>query len=177
VVLDVFECKHKFDKLLPVVLERYRRVCEQFRATAAYLCIEESDSGKQACDLIEANFPMLPLLKAKAVKSKIIRAESVTPFTSASSVSLLRAPWNERFVSDLANFPASDRDHSVDAFCHAMRGFTGTGGDFQTPMLVPAKRLSPLQLVQAALEEDQSYSSGLSEGFREFEGSFRREDW
>ena len=177
IVFDCFEGKFTFDKLLPVVLERYRRVCEQFRTTPVYLCVEEADSGKALIDIIEAQFPQLPLLKAKAVKSKIVRAESVTPFTAARSVSLLKAAWNTQFVTDLANFPASDRDHSVDSFCHAMRGFTGTGGDFQTPMLVPAKRLSPLQLVQAALEGDQSYPTRLSEGFRQFETSDEREDW
>ena len=177
VLLVCFEGKFTFDKLLPIALEHYRRVCEGFRTTPVYLCVEEADSGKALIDIIEAQFPQVPLLKAKAVKSKIVRAEAVTPFVAARSVSLLKAAWNTQFITDLANFPASDRDHSVDAFCHAMRGFTGTGGDFQTPALVPAKRLSPLELLTTALEEDGSYRSALSDGFREFEISDEREDW
>jgi predicted phage terminase large subunit-like protein len=178
VVLDVFECKQTIDRLLPIILERYRRVCTEFR-TPVYLCVEEKDSGLALCDLITAQFPQLPLLRAKAVHSKIIRAESVIPFTSAGSVSLLRAPWNDRFISDFANFPVGDRDHSVDAFCHGVRAFTGTGRDFQQPVLVPAPRLSPLQLVQAALEAESSYPTPLSNdlGFADFEGSFEREDY
>ena len=138
VVFDCFEGKFTFDRLLPIVLERYRRVTEQFLRTPVYLCVEEADSGKALCDVIESQFPMLPLLKAKAVKSKIIRAESVTPFTSAGSVRLLQAEWNTQFIADLSNFPASDRDHSVDAFCHALRGFVGTGNDFEKPLMLPA---------------------------------------
>jgi predicted phage terminase large subunit-like protein len=138
VVLDNWEGKFTFDRLLPIVMERYRLVCQMFRNVPAYLCIEEADSGKALIDVIEAQFPQLPLLKAKAVKSKIIRAESVTPFTSAGSVKLLRADWNTQFIADLSNFPASDRDHAVDSFCHCMRGFTGTGHDFQKPAMLPA---------------------------------------
>jgi predicted phage terminase large subunit-like protein len=139
VVLDCFEGRFTMDRLLPVVLERYRVTCGQFAATPTYLCVEEADSGKGLIDIIEAQWPMLPLLKAKAVKSKIIRAESVTPFTSAGSVKLLRADWNTQFIADLGNFPASDRDHSVDAFVHSIRGFVGTGSDFQTPNLLPGQ--------------------------------------
>jgi predicted phage terminase large subunit-like protein len=179
VVLDVFECKYTSDKLLPVMLERYRRTCEMYR-TPAYLCIEEADSGKFLIDIIAAQLPRLPLLRAKAVVGKIIRAEAVVPFTAAGSVSLLRAVWNERFVSDHANFPASDRDHSVDAFCHAMRAFTGTGSDFQKPTLVPAPRLSPVEQVMALLgDAEPNYPTGISDGggFSDFEGSFEREDF
>ncbi|MGB6476387.1 MAG: hypothetical protein WBF04_20235 [Candidatus Sulfotelmatobacter sp.] len=137
-VLDNFEIKATFDRLLPVVLERYRKLCAGAPQCPAYLLVEEADSGRALIDILEAQFPNLPLLKAKPVHSKVVRAEAVTPFTSARSVSLLRAGWNTQFITDLANFPASDRDHSVDAFCHAMRGFTGTGRDFQTPKLLPA---------------------------------------
>lgn len=102
----------------------------------------------------------MPLLGAKAVKSKIIRAESVTPFTRARSVRLLKGEWNEQFITDMANFPVSPRDHGPDAFVHGMRTFTGTGSDFLKPSFFPAEE-------QLALPE-VPYRSGLSEGF-EFE--------
>ncbi len=137
VVLDCTEFRLKFDKLLPVVLERYRCVTEQFRTTPVYLCVEDKSSGQQLIDIIRAQFPGLPLLAAKAVHSKIVRAEGVTPFTTAKSVSLLQGEWNGQFITDMANFPASDRDHCVDAFGHSMKVFTGTGSDFQTPAMLP----------------------------------------
>jgi predicted phage terminase large subunit-like protein len=151
IVIDNFECKLTFDKLLPVCLERYRRVGEWFPRVPIFLCIEEADSGKQLVDIIEAQFPGLPLLKARPVQSKIVRAESVTPFTTARSVSLLRGAWNTQFITDMANFPASERDHSVDSFCHSMRAFTGTGGDFQKPKLIASVHDERQQLLEQAL--------------------------
>lgn len=48
-------------------------------------------------------------------------------------MALLKADWNAPFIADMANFPASDRDHYTDAFCHALRAFVGTGADFKKP--------------------------------------------
>ncbi len=152
VVLDACEFRLTFDKLLPVVLERDRRLASAFQTTPL-LCIEEASSGQQLLDVIRSQFPNVPLYAAKPVKSKIVRAEAVTPFTTARSVSLLKADWNAQFIADMANFPASDRDHYTDAFCHAMRAFTGTGSDFQKPdwtYLPPAQAITEEDAVQAA---------------------------
>ncbi|MGA9608371.1 MAG: hypothetical protein WBR21_15340, partial [Rouxiella badensis] len=101
--------------------------------TIPLLAIEEASSGQQLIDVIRSQFPEVPIVAAKAVHSKIVRAEGVTPFTTARSVKLLRGDWNAEFIADLANFPASDEDHFVDAFVHAMKCFTGTGSDFKKP--------------------------------------------
>jgi predicted phage terminase large subunit-like protein len=132
VVLDARKFKLTFDRLLPVVLERDRSLAEQLNLIPM-LAIEEASSGQQLIDVIRSQHPRVPLVAAKAVKSKIVRAEGVTPFTTARSVKLLRGDWNAEFIADLANFPASDEDHFVDAFVHAMRCFTGTGSDFKKP--------------------------------------------
>jgi predicted phage terminase large subunit-like protein len=133
VVLDYAEFKLTLDRLLPVVMERDRLLAEQFHGMLPLLAIEDASSGQGLIDIIRSQFPNVPLIAAKPVKSKIIRAEAVTPFTTARSVALLEGEWNAQFIADLANFPAGDRDHSVDAFVHAMRCFTGTGRDFQKP--------------------------------------------
>jgi predicted phage terminase large subunit-like protein len=159
-VLDNFELKATFDRLLPVVLVRYNKLIEGFPHCPVYLCVEEADSGRALIDILEAQFPNLPLLKAKPVHSKIVRAEAVTPFTSARSVSLLRAAWNTQFIADLGNFPASDRDHSVDAFCHAMRGFTGTGHDFQAPRLLPGYNEQQAEVEEEILEMQYEQENG-----------------
>jgi predicted phage terminase large subunit-like protein len=132
VVLDAIEFRLTFDKLLPVALERYRLLAGQFKLLPV-LCIEEASSGQQLLDIIRSSFPALPLVAAKPVKSKIVRAEGVTPFTMARSVSLLKAQWNSDFIACMANFPADSRDHYTDAFCHAMKCFVGTGSDFKKP--------------------------------------------
>jgi len=131
VVLDMVELRVTFDKLLPIVIERDRAIAELFRGMLPLLVIESASSGQQLIDLIKAQFPRVPIAEAKPVKSKIVRAESVTPFTMSRRVSLLEAPWNAKFVTDHANFPASESDHCVDAFAHAIRAFVGTGSDFK----------------------------------------------
>jgi hypothetical protein len=80
----------------------------------------------------------------------------VTPFSSSGSVKLQRGDWNTQFIADLSNFPASDRDHSVDAFCHAMRAFVGTGIDFQKPKMLPGKQDGELVI------DDEEYQSSFS---------------
>jgi len=70
---------------------------------------------------------------ARPVKSKIVRAEGATPFTSVRSVSLLKSDWNADFISCMANFPADSRDHYIDAFVHGLKAFVGTGSDFLKP--------------------------------------------
>jgi len=74
VVLDVQEFRLTFDKLLPVVLERYRQLGQEFNQMPL-LCIEEASSGQQLLDIIRSQFPNLPYVAAKPVKSKIVRAE------------------------------------------------------------------------------------------------------
>ena len=145
VVLDYCEFRLTFDRLLPVVIERDRLLAEKFSGMIPLLAIEEASSGQQLIDVIRSQFPNVPLVAAKPVKSKIVRAEAITPFTTARAVSLLEADWNAQFIADMANFPASDRDHSVDAFVHAMRCFTGTGSDFKKPdwsYVPPQKQLT-----------------------------------
>lgn len=132
VVLDACEFRLTFDKLLPVVLERYRRLGTELKLTPV-LCIEDASSGSQLLQIIRSQFPNIPWQAPAPVRSKIVRAEGVTPFTAAHSVSLIRAAWNAQFIADLANFPASDRDHFVDAFVHGMKVFVSDGSDFRKP--------------------------------------------
>jgi predicted phage terminase large subunit-like protein len=161
-VLDCVEYKLTMDRLLPVVLERYRRLGAQF-GKQPILVVEDASSGTALLDLIKTQFPDVPILGAKAVKSKIIRAESVTPFTTAHSVRLLKGPWNEQFITDMSNFPVSPRDHGPDAFAHGMRVFTGTGSDFLKPQFTP--------VVEEPLMLDQGYRrDGLNEGFEAEDG-------
>lgn len=131
VVLDYQEFKLTFDRLLPVVMERDRQLAEQFKMIPL-LAVEDKSSGQQLIDVIRSQFPNVPIVAAKAVHSKIVRAEGVTPFTTAKSVKLLSGEWNAKFIALMANFPAGE-DHATDSFVHAMKCFTGTGSDFKKP--------------------------------------------
>ncbi|MGB7600346.1 MAG: terminase family protein [Candidatus Sulfotelmatobacter sp.] len=161
VVLDACEFRLTFDKLLPVVLERYRILRSNYRAPVT-LCIEDASSGSQLLQIIKSQFPEVPWQAPTPAKSKIVRAEGVTPFTSARSVSLLKGEWNGQFITDLANFPASDRDHYVDAFVHGMKCFTSDGSDFRKPVWLldadPRQQFRTLvQDLMAEQEYDQEF--------------------
>src|SRR5258708_27842756 len=115
VVLDAVEVRLTFDKLLPVVLERYRKLGEQF-GTMPLLCVEEASSGQQLLDIVRSQFPQLPYVAAKPVKAKIIRAEGQTPFTTARAVSLPKAEGKPAVIPSMANFPAASADQANHAF-------------------------------------------------------------
>jgi predicted phage terminase large subunit-like protein len=130
VVLDYVEFKLTFDKLLPVVYARDRSLAEQMRQVPL-LVIEEASSGQQLLDVFRSQWPNVPVLGVKPTRSKIIRAEAVTPFTTARLVKLLKAEWNSEFIAKFANFPASDDDHVVDAGVMGLRCFTSQGTDYK----------------------------------------------
>lgn len=119
-VLDNFEGKFGMDVLPQIVIERLRVQTRTFRAMPLPV-IEDAGSGIGLIQYLERQ--RIPVHKALPVKSKTIRAMSVQPYTAARSVFLLKGPWNEQFITDMANFPVSPRDHSVDAFVHGMRAF------------------------------------------------------
>jgi predicted phage terminase large subunit-like protein len=131
-VLDNFEGEYGMDTLPQIVIERLRVQSRTYRALPLPV-IEDAGSGIGLIQYLERQG--IPVGKALPVKSKTIRAMSVQPYTAARSVFLLKGPWNEQFITDMANFPVSPRDHSVDAFVHGMRALTATGtaNDFRKP--------------------------------------------
>lgn len=129
VILDVQEFRLTFDKLLPVVLARDKALAAQMKRIPM-LVIEEASSGQQLLDVIRAQFPGVPVLGSKPTQSKIIRAEGITPFTTARLVKLFRGEWNAKYVATMANFPVSDDDHAVDATVMGLKVFTSTGFEF-----------------------------------------------
>ena len=89
-----------------LLMERYR--------TLPLLVVEDAGSGTQLIDTIRSRDAQIPLIAAKAVKAKIIRAEGVTPITTAGLVALPRdAPWRADFISEMANFPVGVHDDHV----------------------------------------------------------------
>jgi phage terminase large subunit-like protein len=102
------------------------------------LAIEDAASGTQLVDTIRDREPQIPLIAAKPVKAKIIRAEGVTPITTGGLVSLPRdVEWRADFIAEMANFPVGLHDDVTDAFCHAMKAFT-TARDFRISDLIGA---------------------------------------
>jgi hypothetical protein len=128
------------------------------------LAIEDAASGTQLLDTIRDREPQIPLIAAKPVKAKIIRAEGVTPITTGGLVSLPRdAEWRADFITEMANFPVGVHDDVTDAFCHAMKAFT-TARDFRTPDLtvLPGRFLSIEAAQREELLEQMEYESDAS---------------
>ena len=110
----------------------------------------------QLIDTIRSREPQIPLIAAKPVKAKIIRAEGVTPITTAGLVALPRdATWRADFVKDMGDFPVGQHDDVTDAFCHAVKAFT-TARDFKTPNLsvMPGRVLSEEEALREQLLEE-----------------------
>jgi predicted phage terminase large subunit-like protein len=163
VVLDVWKSKLNFAQLPDVVLERYGLLMARYK-TLPLLAIEDAASGTQLLDTIRNREPQIPLIAAKPVKAKIIRAEGVTPITTGGLVSLPRdAEWRADFITEMANFPVGVHDDVTDAFCHAMKAFT-TARDFRTPDLtvLPGRLLSAEAARREELLEQMQYESDAS---------------
>ena len=169
-VLDVWKSKLNFAQLQDVVLQRCGLLIERYK-TLPVLAIEDSAAGTQLIDIIRSRQPQIPLIAAKPVKAKIIRAEGVTPITTAGLVALPRdATWRADFVKEMGDFPVGQHDDVTDAFCHAIKAFT-VERDFKTPDL----SVMPGRLQSAREQEEQELLEQLER--QEEENFWRPEFW
>ena len=173
VVLDVWKSKLNFAQLPDVVMNRYVLLNQRYQ-TMPLLVVEDADAGRQLIDTIRSREPQIPLIAAKPVKAKIIRAEGVTPITTAGLVALPRdAPWRPDFVKEMGDFPVGQHDDVTDAFCHAMKSFT-TERDFKTADLsvMPGPVLSDEEQRQEDLRLEVEYLNNTRIGDFEDFGDF-----
>ena len=172
-VLDVWKSKLNFAQLPDVVLNRYVLLNQRYQ-TMPLLVVEDADAGRQLIDTIRSREPQIPLIAAKPVKAKIIRAEGVTPITTAGLVALPRdAPWRPDFVKEMGDFPVGQHDDVTDAFCHAMKSFT-TERDFKAADLsvMPGPVLSDEEQRQEDLRLEVEYLNNTRIGDFEDFGDF-----
>src|ERR1039458_10308830 len=98
-------------------------------------------------------------------RSKLVRAEGVTPYTRGRLVDLPRsAPWREAFVSEMANFPVGRHDYLVDSFVWAVKAFM-SGSEFRKPgpfALRPGPRPSGREAELARVAEEMEMRRTLS---------------
>jgi phage terminase large subunit-like protein len=123
------------------------------------LVIEDADAGRQLIDTIRSHEPQTPLVAAKPVSAKVIRAEGVTPITTAGLVSLPKdAAWRADFIKEMTEFPIGQ--HVTDAFCHAVKSFT-TARDFKAAerSVMPGHVLSEQELAEQELREQMEYEN------------------
>jgi predicted phage terminase large subunit-like protein len=72
----------------------------------------------------------------KIIKDKITAAKPVSAQSEAGNIKLLRAKWNDTFLSELENFPETSHDDQVDAFSSAFNCLNSENvGDFTNDFL------------------------------------------
>jgi predicted phage terminase large subunit-like protein len=177
-VLDVWRDRVGFHELPQLALARYMALMEKFQ-TIPWLTVEDASAGTQLIQLFQSSFPELPLIEAKPVHSKIIRAEGVTPLTRGGLVALPKeAPWRDAFIAELANFPVGQHDDMCDAFCHALKVFGASGKEFRKPdlMLLPGPMQDPYEQELQEQLEDQEYRQDCGD-LSSWDNDLRRGNW
>ena len=115
----------------------------QFLHVPAYLCIEEASSGAGLIDIIESQIPTVASAQGKGREVQNYYAASrLRRFTSAGSVPRLRSSGFECPVHH-GRSPTFQLRTGITVWMRQYTlcaAFTGTGQDFQKPLLLPAPR-------------------------------------
>jgi predicted phage terminase large subunit-like protein len=172
-ILDVWKAKVDFAHLPGIVLARWQS-CAQMYKTIPLMVIEDANSGTQLIQLFQASQQQVPLLVSKpAGRSKLVRAEGVTPLTRSGCVFLPRiAPWRDAYLSELAAFPLAAHDDTVDATVNGLKAFL-SGGDFRPAqfLLPPGQAEHSYERAKQRAIEDMEYERAigcvLSDGFKD----------
>jgi len=163
---DVWQGKPKFADLMGIIMHRYSMFSQRYKHIPL-LCIEDSSSGTQCIQLCQSQAPDVPLYVAKAVKSKVIRAQGATTLTHSGRVGIPKtAPWRQQFVSHMAQFPVGRNDDVCDAFTHAAKALL-TKDEFHKPdwQRTPGRLLSAEEQEQALRRDaEEMYIDGVACG-------------
>lgn len=71
-----------------------------------------------------------PVKIAKPTKDKLTRAKPVSSQAEARNIRLIRAPWNDDFLTELENFPEGAHDDIVDTFSGAFNEMSRSSSIF-----------------------------------------------
>ncbi|MBZ5684679.1 MAG: phage terminase large subunit [Acidobacteriia bacterium] len=164
---DVWTGKPQFADLMGIIMHRYSMISQRYHHVPL-LVIEDSSSGTQALQLLQTQAPDVPVYVAKAVKSKVIRAQGVTPLTRSGRVGVPKnAPWRQSFISHMAQFPVGRNDDVCDAFTHACKALL-TKDEFHRVdnwQRTPGRLLSAEEQERALRREmEQEYLDGVAFG-------------
>lgn len=99
---------------------------EQWRPR--WVLIEDVGSGASLIQDLDAS-TSLPIKKLRPDRSKIARAESITPLIESGRVYLPQtAPWLNDFLDELHAFPRGTHDDQTDCVVYALQFFRGAQG-------------------------------------------------
>jgi len=82
--------------------------------------VEPKASGKSLVQQVKRDTKMNILEDTPPHKDKVARVDDVSPVCEAKRVKLIKGPWNEPFLDQLAAFPNSSQDGKVDTLVIAI---------------------------------------------------------
>ena len=110
-VLDVWRNRVEY----PDLLKAMKSLAERHPKVSA-IFVEDAASGQSVVQSLRRE-TRLPVLPAKPIGGKVLRANKVTGTVEAHNVMLPRtAPWLQAFREEIAAFPKGVHDDQVDAF-------------------------------------------------------------
>ncbi len=110
-VLDVWRNRVEY----PDLLKAMKSLAERHPKVSA-IFVEDAASGQSVVQSLRRE-TRLPVLPAKPIGDKVLRANRVTGTVEAKKITLPRtAPWLQAFREELAAFPNGVHDDQVDAF-------------------------------------------------------------
>lgn len=113
-LLDVYWKRVAFPELKQAAVGLYA----QYRPSI--LVVEDAGSGKSLIQELRSE-TRIPVFPWPADRDKVLRANAVTPlFASGRVIFPKRAPWLDRFVRELEQFPSGEHDDQVDALTIAL---------------------------------------------------------
>lgn len=94
---------------------------------------EPGSSGKIASSYITRELAGYNVRTIRPSADKLTRAMPLLAQAEAGNVSILRAPWNDAYLDELAAFPGGEHDDQVDATAHAFNALAESGAGVWMP--------------------------------------------
>lgn len=105
----------------------YNTATQDGMRVAQWIEEDPGQAGKSEADDLARFLQGFVVKKNRVTKDKVTRAKPASSAAENGLIKIVRAPWNEKFLSELEAFPDGDKDDQVDAFSGAYTAISGGG--------------------------------------------------
>jgi predicted phage terminase large subunit-like protein len=98
---------------------------------------DPGQAGEAQIAMLKAKLPGFMVEATPERGTKVMRAMPASAQVDQGNLSVLAAPWNENFISELSAFPDSAKDDQVDALSRAVNTLATTNGVTARRIAVP----------------------------------------